>query len=77
MAEFALSRLSPYNACRVIRIESEALRGRLEDMGVTGGTVLTWLFDAPCGDPAAYSVRGAVIAIRAKDAEKIIVRGLD
>ena len=74
MEETALSRLRPYNACRVVSIAESPIRDRLEDMGVTPGTLLTWLFDAPCGDPVAFEVRGTVIAIRRDDAEGIKVQ---
>ena len=74
--EFALSELKPYNACEVARIEDGALRAKLSRYGITPGAELTWLFDAPCGDPAAYAVRGSVVAIRSSDASRIIVRTL-
>lgn len=44
------------------------LRRRLLDIGLIGGTEVECLGKSPLGDPAAYLIRGAVIAIRAADA---------
>ncbi len=44
---------------------------RLKDMGPVVGTKTKCLLKSPLGDPAAYRVRGAVIAIRNDDARKI------
>ena len=70
-----LNRIELGGACRVLSIEG-SLRAELAEQGITAGAVLTRLFDAPCGDPAAYLVRGAVTALRSKDAERIRVRPL-
>lgn len=73
MREMGLDRLAPYGYARVIRICDSDGKKRLESLGVTEGVVICRLFSAPGGDPTAYSVRGSVIAIRASDAENIIV----
>ncbi len=46
---------------------------RLRDIGLIDGTLLTCLGKSPLGDPTAYLVRGAVIALRKKDASKVLV----
>ena len=51
-----------------------AMRRRLIDIGLTENTRVKCVGRAPCGDPSAYMIRGAVIAIRRGDADKIIVR---
>ena len=50
-----------------------AMRRRLQDIGLIKGTRVECLQKSPLGDPAAYLIRGAVIALRAEDAEKILV----
>ena len=50
----------------------DAMTRRLEDLGVVEGTRLTCLGASPLGDPRAYLIRGAVIALRAIDAERVI-----
>ena len=50
-------------------IEAEpAMRRRLLDIGLIPGTRVTCTAVSPAGDPAAYLIRGAVIALRGRDA---------
>ena len=51
-------------------------RRRLLDLGLVSGTVVEALQRSPSGDPVAYLIRGAVIALRGEDAEKILVSPL-
>ncbi len=51
-------------------------RRRLLDLGLISGTVVEALQRSPSGDPVAYLIRGAVIALRGEDAEKILVSPL-
>ena len=50
------------------------MRGRLLDIGLTCGACVRCLFAAPSGEPRAYLIRGAVIALRAEDADTVCVR---
>ena len=43
------------------------------DLGITEGTRIQSLMHSPSGDPTAYIIRGAVIALRKKDAAHILV----
>ncbi|MFN2251060.1 MAG: DtxR family transcriptional regulator [Anaerolineae bacterium] len=49
-------------------------RRRLLDLGVVPGTVIDVEFRSPGGDPTAYTIRGATIALRASQADHIRVR---
>lgn len=51
-----------------------AMRQRLQDLGWIPGTSIRRLQTAGSGDPTAYQVRGAVIALRQRDAKMILVR---
>ena len=51
-----------------------AMRRRLRDLGLIEGTVVECVGKAPWGDPAAYLIRGAVVAIRAADSSNVRVR---
>ncbi|MCI6255472.1 MAG: ferrous iron transport protein A [Clostridiales bacterium] len=54
---------------RVERVEgSPSMRRRLMDLGLVPGTRVTCVAVSPAGDPAAYRIRGAVIALRGPDA---------
>ncbi len=49
-------------------------RRRLLDLGLLPGTVVKARMASPAGDPVAYRVRGAVIALRRSQARQIKVR---
>lgn len=48
-------------------------RRRMLDLGLISGTLVEALQKSPSGDPIAYSIRGAVIALRSEEAGKIMV----
>lgn len=50
-----------------------AMRRRLQDIGLIEGTTIECLQKSPAGDPVAYLIRGAVIALRAEDSSKVMV----
>lgn len=46
---------------------------RLLDMGLTENCEVECIGQSPMGDPRAYLIRGAVIAIRSDDCKNIII----
>lgn len=50
-----------------------SIRRRLLDLGLIEGTKIQCVQLGPCGDPIAYLIRGALIALRREDAETILV----
>ena len=52
---------------------SGGIRRRLQDLGLVAGTQVTCIQRAAAGDPTAYLIRGAVIALREADASQIEV----
>ena len=59
----------------VLQIDlSGALEQRLTDLGLVEGTQVACRMTAPPGDPLAFELRGAVIALRASDAKHILCR---
>lgn len=48
-----------------------SMRRRLMDMGLIKGTKIECLHRSPSGDPCAYLIRGAVIALRKSDTSEI------
>lgn len=61
--------------CTVWSLLSQGiLRRRMLDLGLVKGTKITSLQKSPWGNPAAYYIRGSVIALRKEDADKIVVR---
>ena len=50
------------------------MRRRLQDIGLIEGTVVKCVGKSPLGDPTAYLIRGAVIALRIEEASQIMIR---
>lgn len=48
-------------------------RRRILDLGIVPGTIIQREFDSMLGSPTAYQVRGATIALRREQAERIFV----
>lgn len=57
-------------------VSHDSERRRMLDLGLVKGTQVTALQKSPSGDPVAYFIRGAVIALRTEDASKILIRCL-
>lgn len=58
----------------VKRLETAgSMRRRLLDIGLCEGTPVECVGISPMGDPKAYLIRGAVIAIRSYDSRTVIV----
>ena len=69
LGPLSLDRLQDGQSAFVARVEAEpALRRRLMDIGLIPGTRVRCCGRSPAGDPAAYLIRGAVVALRARDA---------
>jgi DtxR family Mn-dependent transcriptional regulator len=71
-----LAELSPGQSARVVRLSAACQgpqRRRLLDLGVVPGTLISAEFSSPGGDPIAYMIRGALIALRRTQAELIQV----
>ncbi len=54
-------------------ISQNNIKRRLQDIGLIEGTEVICLHKSPMGDPVAYLIRGAVIALREEDSKTIIV----
>jgi Fe2+ transport system protein A len=62
---------------RVIELTSEGIeRRRMLDLGLIKDTTVESLRKSPAGDPTAYEIRGAVIALRSEEASKIFVESV-
>ncbi len=75
-----LSSLQPGEEAEIVivsRTMRPVERHRLLDLGVLPGAKIRAEFVSPTGDPVAYMVRGALIALRKDQAEKIFVRRND
>lgn len=67
-----LSSLKPGEVAVVAGLDPDgADRGRLLDLGFTPGSEVECLFSSPMGDPIAYRVRGAVVALRRRQSDRV------
>ncbi len=55
-------------------LSSGSIRRRLLDIGLIENTKIECLGKSPCGEPTAFLIRGAVIAIRSEDCRNIIIK---
>jgi len=55
-------------------VSTGIIRRRMLDLGLILDTEVEALLKSPSGDPTAYNIRGAVIALRSEEAGKIFVR---
>jgi len=70
----ALNELKCGEMARVRILNAEAgMRRRLQDIGLIEGALVGCLMVSPLGDPIAYMIRGAVIALRNEDASFVRV----
>ena len=75
MEIFHLDDMTPGQRAEVLELRTESrMRRRLLDLGLVPGTRVECVGQSPGGDPAAFLIRGAVIAIRAQDGRRIFVR---
>ena len=52
-------------------------RRRIMDLGVIPGTVISMEMTSASGDPIAYNIRGAVIALRKSQADMIQIKRVE
>ena len=70
----SLDRLSVGEHCYIKKLnEKGEMFARFTDIGIVPGTMVECVGQSPFGDPKAYLIRGAVIAIRNKDCKDILI----
>ncbi len=77
IAEFELTRLPVGKMAEVVSIGAQGVsRNRLLDLGLVPTTIVEAIRKSPAGDPVAYKIRGAVIALRSEESCQIRVRSI-
>ncbi len=70
----SLDKLSEGQKARVEELRlNGSIRRRMQDIGLIEGTPVECLQKSPSGDPVAYLIRGAVIALRREDSGRVMV----
>ncbi len=78
MTTRTLDQLKPGESATVTTLHAEGVtRRRLMDLGILPGTRLTAELKSPLGDPIAYRVRDALIALRKAQARLIEIAPID
>lgn len=74
MPEIPLSKLPLKKRGIVTSLGAEGMgRCRLLDLGLVPGTAVEAVRRSPAGDPTAFNIRGAIIALRKEEADRITV----
>ncbi len=74
-SEYTLDMLDEGKGGMVACLKTEGdMRRRLQDIGLIEGTEVKCTLKAPSGDPSAYFIRGAVIALRSETASEIVLK---
>lgn len=53
-------------------LSDTSMRRRLQDIGLIEGTKVECIQKSPSGDPIAFLIRGAVIALRREDSSSVL-----
>ena len=70
-----LNNLKVGESCIIDKITIKgSMHRRFLDIGLVENTYVKCVGESPSADPKAYLIRGAVIAIRSEDAEKITIK---
>ena len=71
----SLDRLDVGQYAEILALNNRGtIRRRLLDIGLTERSIVKCVGKSPWGDPCAYLIRGAIIAIRKEDSEQIEIR---
>ena len=69
-----LSELATGECARISALNlAGSMRRRLLDIGMSPGTAVRCVGQSPFKDPKVYLVRGCAVAIRGKDADRVII----
>ena len=70
----SLNEMEPGQKTRIKEVRSHgSIRRRLLDIGLIENTEVECLGRSPGGDPSAFLIRGAVIALRCEDCRDIMI----
>ena len=70
-----MSKIKPGQSAVVKQVDaSENMLRRFLDIGLIGDTKIECIGRSPSGDPSAYLIRGAVIAIRSESCADIMLQ---
>lgn len=78
MKYFTLDNLEIGKIAEVVKIDTKDTIGRrFLDMGIVPGSKVECIMKSPSGNPIAYLVKGALIAIRKEDSKGILIKEVE
>lgn len=73
-ASTTLSAIPVGSSALITKINARGLtRRRLLDLGLVPGTKVEVIRRSPAGDPVAFNIRGAIIALRKNESSQVLV----
>lgn len=76
--QLSLCDLMPGQCAKIKEIlNKDNMRRRLLDIGLIRDTFVECVGKSPMGDPSAFLIRGAVIAIRSEDCKDILINDVE
>lgn len=73
-----LDELADGAAARISGVRvSRSIKRRMQDIGFLDGVVIRCLFHSPAGEPAAFMINGAVIALRREEMCRIEIQSIE
>lgn len=72
-----LNELKVGEKAKIININNSSIKRRLMDIGLIENSIVECALESPFKDPKAYLIKGALIAIRNKDAINIMVQNYE
>ena len=74
MKDISLNDIKIGKSCIIKKINLKgSIRRRLLDIGLIEGTKVQTVLISPFGDPKAFNIRGAIIALREEESKNILV----
>ena len=71
---FSLTRLEPGYSARISGLNAcGEMRRRLQDIGFVKDAIVKRIGTSPLGDPGVYLIKNALISVRKKDADCIVL----
>lgn len=72
--QYNLTNLKEGQKAKVSSLLSQgSMRRRLQDIGLIEGTEVECIQKSPAGDPVAFLIRGALIALRSEDSSNVLI----
>lgn len=78
MKSYTLDCLKVGKTAEVVKLNTkDSIGRRFLDIGIVPGSKIECVMESPGGNPIAYLIKGALIAIRKEDTKQILIKDLE